>query len=100
MIRINPLFNNVLILRDEAQEKTPGGILLPDAAKEKPKAGTVVAAGPGRTLDSGVLLANALEVGDRVLFKAYSGTEVELGDARYTMMMDHEILCTVNDDGQ
>ena len=89
---IRPLGDRVLIQRVEAEEKTAGGILLPDSAKEKPKEGKVIAVGEGRTLDSGERSTFSVKVGDRVLFTSYAGTEVKhLGD-EYLIMREEDIL--------
>lgn len=79
MANIKPLGNRVLVQRAKAQT-TKGGILLPDSAQQKPKEGTVVAVGPGKTDDNGKTHSLSLKVGDRVLFSAYSGTEVKNQD--------------------
>lgn len=76
MTKIKPLGNRVLVQRTKAKT-TKGGILLPDSAQEKPREGTVVAVGPGKLNDSGVLETVEVKVGDRVLFGAYSGTEIK-----------------------
>lgn len=79
MTTIKPLSNRVLIRRSKA-EKTKGGILLPDSAQEKPKEGTIIAVGPGKTNDKGVVEPLNVKEGDRVLFTSYAGTEVHTTD--------------------
>ena len=91
---IKPLGNRVLIKRAKAQA-TKGGILLPDAAQEKPKEGIVIAVGPGKLDDEGVRTPLNVNVGDRVLFSSYSGTEVkqtETNGEEYLIMSEDDIL--------
>lgn len=90
---MKPLGNRVLIKRAEAKT-TKGGILLPDSAKEKPKMGEVVAVGPGKMDEDGKVLPMHVQVGDKVLFSAYAGTEVKSEDitTEYLIMAEEEIL--------
>ena len=74
---LKPLRDKVVVERSEAEQKTAGGILLPDTAKDKPKEGTVVAVGPGRVLDNGEVKALEVKKGDKVLFGGYAGSEVK-----------------------
>ena len=78
MASLKPLRDKVVVERSEAEQKTAGGILLPDTAKDKPKEGTVVAVGPGRILDNGEVKALEVKKGDRVLFGGFAGSEVKL----------------------
>jgi len=92
--KIKPLGNRVLIQRSKAQT-TKGGILLPETAKEKPKEGVVIAAGPGKINDDGKHEPMNLKVNDRVLFSSYSGTEVKNGDTtteEYLIMSEDDVL--------
>ena len=93
MIKLKPLGNRVLIQRSKAKT-TKGGIILPDSAQEKPKEGTVIAVGPGKTDDKGVTESMTVKSGDRVLFSAYSGTEVKHPNAEeeYLILAEDEIL--------
>ena len=75
---VEPVGKRVLVRKDESRQKTRGGIVLPDAAKEKPQRGKVIALGPGRLLDSGERSPIAVAVGDEVLFAKYGGTEIEV----------------------
>ncbi len=89
---IRPLGDRVLVKRVEAEEKTAGGILLPDSAQEKPKEGKVIAIGDGKLLDSGERSTFSVKRGDRVLFTSYAGTEVKLDGDEYMIMREDDIL--------
>lgn len=90
--RIKPLADRVVVKPAEAEEKTAGGIILPDTAKEKPIEGTVVAVGPGKTTDDGKLIKPEVKVGDRVLYGKYSGTEVTIDGEEYLIMRESDIF--------
>jgi chaperonin GroES len=92
---IRPLDDRVLVEPLEAEEKTAGGILLPDTAKEKPQRGKVVAVGPGKLRDSGERTALSVKVGDEVLFGRYAGSEVKEGGKEYKVMREGDILAKV-----
>jgi chaperonin GroES len=77
-MKFRPLHDRVVVKRIEAEEKTRGGIIIPDTAKEKPQEGEVIAVGPGTRDDSGKLIALELKAGDRILFGKWSGTEIKL----------------------
>ena len=89
---IRPLGDRVLVQRTEAEEKTAGGILLPDSAKEKPKEGKIISIGDGKTLDNGEKSKFSVKKGDRVLFTSYAGTEVKVGGNEYLIMREEDIL--------
>lgn len=89
---IRPLGDRVLVQRTEAEEKTAGGILLPDSAKEKPKEGKIISLGDGKTLDNGEKSKFSVKKGDRVLFTSYAGTEVKVGGNEYLIMREEDIL--------
>jgi chaperonin GroES len=91
--QIRPLGNRVLVKRFKAKV-SKGGILLPDAAQEKPKEGEVVAVGPGKRKEDGSLQAMTVQIGDQVLFSSYAGTEVktEESDAEYLILSEEDIL--------
>ena len=89
---IRPLGDRVLVKRAEAEERTAGGILLPETAKDKPKEGTVVAIGEGKQLDDGSRSTFAVKPGDRILFSAYAGTEVKYMGDEYLIMREEDIL--------
>lgn len=92
---VRPLNDKVLIERAKAEEKTKGGIILPDSSKEKPKEGKIVAVGQGRITEQGERLPFQVKKGDRVLFKSYAGTDVKIDGKDYIMMSEEEILAVV-----
>jgi len=90
---IRPLSDRVLIKRVEPEEEVrPGGIVIPDTAKEKPQEGEVVAVGEGKVLDSGTKVEMSVKPGDRILFGKYAGTEVKIEDGEYLIMREDEVL--------
>ncbi|RVQ66055.1 co-chaperone GroES [Croceicoccus ponticola] len=91
-MHFRPLHDRVLVRRIEAEEKTAGGIIIPDTAKEKPMEGEVVAVGPGARVDSGKLVEPAVKAGDRVLFGKWSGTEVRIDGEDLLIMKESDIL--------
>lgn len=95
MAALKPLRDKVIVERAEAEDKTAGGILLPDTAKDKPKQGTVIAAGPGRVLENGEVKPLEVKKGDRVLFGAFAGSEVKLNNKEYLVLSESEILAIV-----
>jgi len=90
--KIKPWDDRILVQQGKAEETTPGGIVLPDTAKEKPQRGTVKAVGPGRLLDSGERGAMSVKVGDEVYYGKYSGTEVELDGEKYVILKESDVL--------
>ncbi|HEX7898936.1 MAG TPA: co-chaperone GroES [Planctomycetota bacterium] len=93
---LKPLRDKVVVERSEAEEKTAGGIVLPDTAKDKPKQGTVIAVGPGRVLDNGEVKALEVKKGDRVLFGGFAGSEVKSGGKEYLILSESEILAVID----
>lgn len=93
--RIRPLDDRVVVETLEAEDKTAGGIVLPDTAKEKPQRGEVKAVGPGKMLDNGQRVDIAVEVGDEVLFGKYSGTDVEVNGEKLKIMRESDLLAKV-----
>ncbi len=89
---IQPLADRVLVKLLEHEEKTSGGIILPDTAKEKPQEGKVVAVGKGKLLEDGTVKSLEVKVGDTVLFAKYSGSEIEHGSDEYMILREEEIL--------
>ena len=96
MANIKPLYDKVLVERLKAEEKTAGGIVLPDTAKEKPTEGRIVAVGQGRVMDDGSTVALSVKVGDRVLFGSYAGTDIKLEGSDYLILDESEILAVVD----
>jgi chaperonin GroES len=95
MANIKPIGEKILVKRLEAEDKTPGGIVLPDTAKEKPKEGKVVALGEGKRLESGQRAKFQVKVGDRVIFTSYAGTEVKVDGEEYLLMSEDDILAVI-----
>ena len=91
-MKIRPLADRVVIKPSAAEEKTKGGIILPDTAKEKPVIGEIVAVGPGKVTDDGTKVAPEVKVGDKVLYGKYSGTEVTIDGAEYLIMREADIF--------
>ena len=91
-LTLKPLDDRVVVEPLEAEEKTSGGILLPDTAKQKPQQGKVVAVGPGKLSDKGDRIALGVKVGDTVLFGKYSGSDVEVNGTEYKIMREGDIL--------
>jgi chaperonin GroES len=94
-MKIRPLQDRVVIKRVDVEEKTKGGIIIPDTAKEKPVEGKVVAVGNGKALSNGSLRPLDVKVGDRVLFGKYSGTEVKLDGEEHVLLREDDILAVV-----
>ena len=94
-MNIRPLHDRVLATRLEAEAKTKGGIVIPDAAKEKPIEGKVVAVGNGRRLDDGSIRPLDVKAGDRILFGKYSGTDVKLDGEDYLILREDDILAVL-----
>ena len=92
MASIKPLRDKVVVERNEAEEKTAGGILLPDTAKDKPRQGTVVAVGSGRILENGDVRKLEVKKGDKVLFGGYAGSEVKIEGKELLILSESEIL--------
>src|ERR1051326_4378388 len=91
-MKFRPLHDRVVVKRIEAEEKTAGGIIIPDTAKEKPQQGEVVSVGPGGRDEAGKLIPMDLKAGDRVLFGKWSGTEVKLDGVEYLIMKESDIM--------
>ncbi len=94
-MNLKPLADRVVIKPSPAEEKTKGGIILPDTAKEKPVVGEVVAVGPGKVTDDGKKVAPEVKVGDKVLYGKYSGTEVTVEGSEYLIMREADIFAIV-----
>ncbi len=94
-MNIRPLHDRVVIQRVEEEQTTPGGIVIPDTAKEKPHRGEVKAVGNGKLLENGEVRPLDVKVGDVVLFGKYAGTEVTIGDEDYLIMREEDILAVI-----
>ena len=92
MTQVTPLYDRLLVKRFNEEEKTKGGIIVPDSAKEKPAQGEVISCGGGRVSDSGKVTPLSVKKGDKVLFGKYSGTEVKLGNEEYLIMREDDVL--------
>jgi chaperonin GroES len=91
-MKFRPLHDRVVVQRIEAEEKTVGGIIIPDTAKEKPQQGEVIAVGPGGGDESGKLVPIDVKAGDRILFGKWSGTEVKIDGVEYLIMKESDIM--------
>jgi chaperonin GroES len=92
IMNIRPLYDRILVKRIEEQETMRNGIVIPDSAKEKPQEGEVIALGHGKRLDNGELVALDVQVGDRILFGKYSGSETKLDGTEYIIMREDDVL--------
>jgi chaperonin GroES len=91
-MKVTPLHDRIVVERVESEEKTAGGIIIPDTAKEKPQEGKVIAVGPGRLDKDGKRVAPDIKAGDRVLFTKWAGTELKLDGQEYMIMKEDDIL--------
>ena len=91
-MQFRPLHDRVVVRRIEAEEKTKGGIIIPDTAKEKPMQGEVIAVGPGARDEKGEIQKLDVKVGDRIIFGKWSGTEVKIDDEEYLIMKESDIM--------
>jgi chaperonin GroES len=91
-MKIRPLHDRVVVVRREEEKTSPGGIVIPDTAKEKPIKGEVVAVGTGKVLENGQVRALAVKVGDAVLFGKYSGTEIKIDGTEYLILREDDIM--------
>jgi chaperonin GroES len=94
-MKVRPLHDRVLVKRIEEEEKTTGGIIIPDTAKEKPMQGKVIAVGKGKVTEDGKVLSLDVKKGDRVLFGKYSGTEVTIDGEEHLIMREDDILAVI-----
>jgi chaperonin GroES len=95
-MNIKPMNDRVLVTRVEEEQKTAGGIIIPDTAKEKPQEGKVVAVGPGKRDDSGKRVPLEVKKGDRILFSKYAGTEIKVDGKEHIFMREDDILAILN----
>ena len=94
-MKIRPLNDRVLVIREEEEQKSAGGIIIPDTAKEKPQRGKVISAGPGRMGEDGKRVPLEVKVGDRILFGKYAGTDIKLDGVEHVFMREDDILSIV-----
>jgi chaperonin GroES len=94
-IKLQPLGDRLVVRREDSEERTVGGIYLPDSAKNKPTRGTVVSVGDGKLLENGNRASMQVKSGDRVLFTSYAGEAIEIGDEEYLLMSENEILAVI-----
>jgi chaperonin GroES len=91
-MELRPLYDRILVKRNEEKEQVKGGIIIPDSAKEKPQSGSVIAVGKGKRLESGQLVPLDVKAGDQILFAKYSGSEVKIDGAEFLIMREDEVL--------
>ena len=94
-VKLQPLGDRVVVQREESEEKTAGGILLPDTAKDKPARGTVISVGNGKLLDDGTRGKVQVKVGERVIFSSYAGENFKVDDEEYLLMREDDILAVI-----
>ncbi len=94
-MKIRPLNDRVLVIREEEEQKSAGGIIIPDTAKEKPQRGKIIAAGPGKMGDDGKRTPLDVKTGDRVLFSKYAGMEIKFDGVEHVFMREDDILSIV-----
>ena len=94
-MKIEPLEDRIVVEPMEAEEKTRGGIVIPDTAKEKPQKGKVIAAGPGRILDNGKRAAVGVKKGDTVVYAKYGGAEIEIDGKDFIILRESDVLATI-----
>ena len=95
--KIRPLHDRVIVKRVEETEKTKGGIIIPDTAKEKPQEGKVVSVGPGRRLEEGKVIPLDVKAGDKILFGKYSGAEIKLDGEEHLILREDDILGVIEE---
>jgi len=96
-MKVKPLYDRLVVKRLEEEEKTKGGIIIPDAAKEKPQEGRVIAVGEGKVLESGQKAPLSVKVGDKILFGKYSGTEIKIDGDEHLILREDDVLAIVVD---
>lgn len=91
-MKFSPLSDRILVQRSKSEEKSPGGIIIPDAAKEKPVEGTVISVGSGKKLDDGTVRQPDVKAGDKILFGKYAGTEIKLDGVEHVILREDDVL--------
>jgi len=94
-MNIRPLHDRLIVKREAEERKSPGGIVIPDTATEKPTFGKVIAVGKGKSLESGEIRPLDVKVGDKILFGKYSGTEVKMGGEEFVVMREEDVMAVV-----
>lgn len=94
---LKPLRDKIVVERSEAEEKTAGGIVLPDTAKDKPRQGVVISVGTGKVLDNGKVKELEVKKGDKILFGSYAGTEVKINGKEYLILSESEVLAIIDE---
>lgn len=94
-MKVRPLQDRILIKRVEEENKTKGGIIIPDSAKEKPQEGLVVAVGPGKVTDTGTRVAPEVKAGDKILFGKYSGTDIKIDGVEHLILREEDVLAVI-----
>ena len=94
-MKFRPLHDRVIVKRVEEEEKTSGGIIIPDAAKEKPQEGKIIAVGKGKILENGKISALAVKKGDKILFGKYAGTDIKIDGEEHLIMREDDILAII-----
>jgi len=95
-VKVRPLHDRILVRRVQEDEKTTGGIIIPESAKEKPQRGEVIATGKGRVSEDGKTMPLEVRAGDKILFGKYTGTELKLNGTEYLMMREEDVLGILN----
>lgn len=95
-MKLKPLNDRVIVIRLEEEQKTAGGIIIPDTAKEKPQEGKIVAAGPGKLDENGKRIPLEVKEGDRILFSKYAGTEIKIDGVEHIFMKEDDILAVID----
>ena len=95
-MKVRPLGDRILIQRLEAEEKTKGGIVLPESAKEKPKEGKIVSVGKGKVTEDGKTVPLSVKAGDRVLFSSYAGTDIKIEGEDYLILREEDVLAVID----
>ena len=96
-MKVEPLHDRIVVKRIEEEEKTKGGIIIPDAAKEKPQEGRVIAVGDGKVLENGQKAALTVKVKDKILFGKYSGSEIKINGEEHLIMREDDVLAIITD---